>query len=352
MGVRIVINLNQLRVFYHAAKHQNFTRASEELHITQPGVTAQARLFEETCGLVLFKKKGRRIFLTDEGKMLYEYARKLFEIERDLEDAVEDLRELKRGILRLGTTKAYARYFMPVLITSYHQQYPNIRITLDEGSSRDMVRSLLEFRNEIAVIARAEDHPDVAFTPFSQEELVLIVPPGHSWTRRSSVRVEELALEPIIMKDMGSGTRRVINDLFSRSGYEPNVLMETSNTEFIKDLVHRGEAVSFLIRESVTAEIQAGRLGSVPLEGVHLALDVSIAHLRNQHLSPAAKAFLEILHGLSASHMPYHGIGAMMASMLARRKQEAAGGGEASPVSGKAGRRGSNARGEKRGAAP
>lgn len=316
-----VINLNQLRVFYHAAKHQNFTRASEDLHITQPGVTAQARLFEETCGLVLFKKRGRRVFLSDEGKILFEYARKVFDTEGELEDAIEDLRALKRGILRLGTTKAYARYFMPVLITSYHQQHPNIRIHLDEGSSRDMIRSLLEFRNEIAVIARAEDHPDVAFTPFSQEELVLIVPPGHPWTHQRAVRIEELALEPIIMKDVGSGTRRVLNDLFSRSGYEPNVLMETSNTEFIKDLVHRGEAVSFLVRASVAAELQAGRLNTVPLEGAHLTLDVSIAHLKNQHLSPAARAFLEILHGLSASNMPYQGIGAMMAAMLAKRKQ-------------------------------
>ncbi len=318
-----MINLNQLRVFYHAAKHQNFTRASEELHITQPGVTSQARLFEGTCNLVLFKKKGRRVFLTDEGKVLYEYARKIFEIEKELEDAVEELRALKRGMLRLGTTKAYAHYFMPALITGYHQEYPNIRIILDEGSSRDMIRSLLEFKNEIAVIAKAEDHPDVAFTPFSQEELVLIVPPDHPWTRRRSVRIEELAPEPIIMKDTGSGTRRVINDLFARNGYEPNVLMETSNTEFIKDLVHRGEAVSFLVHESVVLELRAGRIGSVRLEGIRLTLDVSIAHLKDQHLSPAAKAFLDILHGLSVSSMPYQGLGAMMTAMLARRKRNA-----------------------------
>jgi DNA-binding transcriptional LysR family regulator len=317
-----MINLNQLRVFYHAARHENFTRASQDLHITQPGVTAQARLFEEACSLVLFKKKGRRVFLTDEGKTLYEYARKIFEIEQELEAAVEDLRELKRGVLRLGTTKAYARYFMPALITGYHKQYPNIRIILDEGSSRDMIRSILEFKNEIAVIARAHDHPDVDFTPFSQEELVLITPPRHRWAGRESIGVNELALEPIIMKDAGSGTRRVINELFEKSGYEPNVLMETSNTEFIKDLVHRGEAVSFLVRESVAAELRAGKVGSVKLDDTRLSLDVSIAHLKGQFLSPAAKAFLRILNGLSVSGTPYQGIGSMMAGMLSRRKRK------------------------------
>ncbi len=311
-----MINLNQLRVFYHAARHQNFTKASEDLHITQPGVSAQTRLFEDACNLVLFKKKGRRVFLTDESKTLYEYARKIFEIEQELEVAIEELRELKRGVLRLGTTKAYARYLMPALVTSYHKQYPDIRIILDEGSSRDMVNSLLEFRNEIAVIARPDDQPGVNFTPFSQEELVLIIPPGHPWMQRKWVGIEELALEPIIMKDTGSGTRRVINELFSQRGYEPNILMETSNTEFIKDLVHRGEAVSFLIRESVAAELAAGRMGSVALKGAELNLDVSIAYLEDQRLSPAAKAFLDILTGLTTAHTPNRGIGAMMAAML------------------------------------
>lgn len=319
-----MINLNQLRVFYHAARLQNFTRASEALCITQPGVTAQVKLFEEACNLVLFKKKGRRVFLTDEGKVLYEYAKRIFEHERELEDAIDDLWKLKRGVLRLGTTKAYARYFMPLLISRYHQAYPNIRISLDEGSSRDMIFSLLEFRNEIAIIAKAMDHPDVSFTPFSQEELVMITAPNHRWGSRQAVTIQELAEEPIIMKDLGSGTRRVIDALFARSGQQPNVLMETSNTEFIKDLVQRGEAVSFLVRESIVVELEAGKLRVVPLEDCTLLLDVSIAHLRGQRLSLPAKAFLEILGRLKAADMPYQGIGAMMARMLARRKNNRA----------------------------
>ena len=316
-----VINLNQLRVFYHAAKLQNYTRASEELCITQPGVTAQVKLFEESCNLVLFKKKGRRVYLTEEGKDLYEYAKKIFDTEKDLEDALADLRELKRGILKLGTTKAYARLFMPILISSYHQKYPNIRIKLGEGSSLEMIHSLLDFRNEIAIIAKAIDHPNVSFIPFSQEELVLIIPPDHEWASRTSITVEELSKEPIIMKDIGSGTRRVINDLFVKNGFDPIVLMETSNTEFIKDLVHRGEAVSFLVRESVTPDIQAGRLKSVPLQGCTLNLDVSIAYLKDQHFSPAAKAFFDLLRKLSAADMPYQGIGVMMSRMLAMRSK-------------------------------
>ena len=110
-----MINFNQLRDFYQVAKNLNFTIAANNLYITQPAVSAQVKLFEDYCNLKLFKKKGRKIYLTAEGEVLYDYAQKIFEYEREIESAIEDMRELKRGILRLGTTKTYARYFMAFL---------------------------------------------------------------------------------------------------------------------------------------------------------------------------------------------------------------------------------------------
>jgi DNA-binding transcriptional LysR family regulator len=149
-----MLNFNQLRVFCQTARYLSCTRAAEKLYITQPAVTAQIKLLEDSCNLKLFKKKGRRIFLTDEGKTLYDYAAKVFEYEKEIEDLIDDLKELKRGMLRLGTSKSYARYFMPLLITSFRGAYPHIKIHLDEGSSLDMIHSLLDLRNEVAVIAK------------------------------------------------------------------------------------------------------------------------------------------------------------------------------------------------------
>ena len=315
--MRIMINFNQLRVFYHAAKYQSFTLASKELCVTQPAVTAQVKLFEDNCNLKLFKKKGRKVYLTDEGKTLYDYSRKIFEYEKELDDLIEDMKELKRGILRLGTTKTYARYFMPFLISSFRETYPQIKIHLNEGSSLDMIHSLLDFQNEIAIIAKAEDHPDVYFTPFSQEELVIILAPDHPLAQKAHVSFRKLAEEPIIMKETGSGTRKLVNELFMRNG---RVLMETSNAEFIKQLVHRGEGISFLVREAVDLELREKKLATVPIEGHKVFLDISIAYLRNQHLSPPARAFLDILGTLVPADMTLQGIGALMAKMLAKRK--------------------------------
>ncbi|MBW1798281.1 MAG: LysR family transcriptional regulator [Deltaproteobacteria bacterium] len=315
-----MINFNQLRVFYHAARYQNYTVASKKLFITQPAVTAQMKIFEDHCNLRLFKKKGRKIYLTDEGKTLYEYAKKVFEYEKEIDDVIEEMRELKRGILRLGTTKTYARYFMPFLISGFHGTYPQIKINLDEGSSLDMIHSLLDFRNEIAIIAKAEDNPDVCFTPFSQEELVFLVAPGHRLAKKKSVTFKELAEEPIIMKETGSGTRKLVNELFARHDCTPDVLMETSNAEFIKQLVQRGEGISFLVREAVASELREKKLFTVPIHGQKIFLDVSIAYLKDQHLSPPARAFLDILGTLAPFDMTLQGIGALMAKMLAKRK--------------------------------
>jgi len=163
-----MLNFNQLRVFYYAAKNLNFTAAANDLFITQPAVTAQIKSFESFCNLKLFKKRGRRIYLTDEGKSLFEYAAKVFKYEKEIENAIDDMRELKRGMLSLGTTKAYARYFMPLMITSFRKNYPNIKIQLNEGSSLDMIYSLVDFKIDVAVIAKAEDNPEVNFFPFSQ----------------------------------------------------------------------------------------------------------------------------------------------------------------------------------------
>lgn len=313
-----MINLNQLRVFYEAARTGSFTSAAKKLCITQPAVTAQIRTFEDQCDLKLFKKKGRSLYLSEEGSTLYEYARRIFEYEREVEDVIEEMRKLKRGTLRLGTSKAYARYFMPFLISSFHEAFPLIKVHLDEGSSMDILRSLLDLKNEVAVIARVEEDPNITFLPFKRDQLVLILSPTHSLAKKKSLSVEELVHEPMIMKEIGSGTRKQVNELFSRKGLAPKVLMETSNTEFIKQLVQRGEGISFLVEEAVAVEIREKRLAAVPVAGENPFLDVSIAYLKGQHLSHPARAFVDMLEKMATQGPRAGGMQKVMADYFAQ----------------------------------
>ena len=318
-----MLNLNQLRVFYHAAKNLNYTMAAGELFITQPAVTAQMKAFEESCNLKLFRKRGRNLILTDQGRTLYEYTEKIFKYEKEIENAIEEMHELKRGVLSLGTTKAYARYFMPLMLTNFHESHPDIKIQLNEGSSLEMTYSLLEFKNEVAVIAKAEDVPEINFFPFSKEEMAVIVAPGHPFTRRKTVSYRDLAKEPFIMKEKGSGTRKLVEKSFANAKCEPNILMETSNTEFIKQLVQRDDGISIVVKEAVAQELAEKKLAQVPLRGPQIYMDVSIAYLKDQPLSPPAKAFVDTLTKLRAEEIDPMGIGAMMAKILAQRRKAA-----------------------------
>ena len=315
-----MINLNQLRAFYQAANCKNVSLAARQLFVSQPAVTAQIKLFEDSCGLKLFKKKGRNLYLTDEGKTLFNYARKIFEYEKKIEDAVDQMKELKAGSLRLGSARTYARYFMPFLLTGFRDAYPDIKIHFDEGSSLEMIRSLIDLKNEVVIIARADDHPNIEFIPFSREELVLILPPNHHLANKDSLNFEEIAEVPIIMKDTGSGTRKLVDELFAKNNRTPNILMETGDAEIIKLLVQHGEGISFLVKEAVAVELREKKLVAVPLEEDSIFLDVSIAHLKKQPLSPPAQAFLKSLENLGTKKMRFQGMGALMAKMLAEEK--------------------------------
>lgn len=303
-----MINLNQFRIFYHVAEHQSITLAAKALFITQPAVTVQMKTFEEACGLKLFKKRGRGIQLTDAGRSLFEHARRFFEHEKEIEGIIEDLRELKTGVLRVGTSKAYARYIMPFLISTYHQAHPEIKILLNEGSSLEVINRLFSFDNEVAMVAKAEDNPQVQFIPFSMEEVVLIAAPRHELGRRQAISVDELAEFPLIMKESGSATRKVVEELFARHGCSPTILMETSNTEFIKQLVVQGDGVAFLIRETVFAAISENRLVTVPLREEKVYLEVCICHIKEQPISLPAQAFVSMVGKIAGEHMLMDGI--------------------------------------------
>jgi len=315
-----MLNFNQLRAFHYAAKYMSFTDAAKRLFVTQPAVTSQIKTLEASCDLKLFKKRGRNVALTESGKTLYECTQKVFQYEKEIETVIDDMKELKQGILHIGCTKTYARYFMPSMLSSFHKDYPHIKLHLDEGSSSDMIDSLLDFRNEVAVIAKTAEASEVNFIPFSQEELVVIASPRHPIAAQKNVSVSELSTEPFIMKEAGSGTRRRVNILFDQHRCAPTILMETSNNEFIKQLVERGDGISILVKACVAAEIEDKKLVAVPLRGQRIYLDVSFAYLKDQPLSAPARAFETVLKKLRSEDMRPQDIGALMLKILAQKR--------------------------------
>jgi LysR family transcriptional regulator, low CO2-responsive transcriptional regulator len=317
-----MINLNQLRAFYHVAKHTSFTIAAEKLFISQPAVTAQIKLFENYHDLRLFKKKGRRLSLTHIGKMLFEKAECIFDIEGEVDSILAQRKELNQGLLELGCTKAYARHIMPSIISVFHRAYPNIKIILEEGSSMSMINSLLEFKNEVVVVVQMEvNDPRIRFIPFSQEEIVIVLPFNHPLTRKKEIEFADIVAKPLIMKGKGSGTRKKILDLYKKHDALPNVFMESNNTGFIIDLVERGEGISFLVQPAIDQKVKEKKLASRKFKDIKMFLDVSFGYLKNTPLSPAAKAFYDVVKNSFIEESSQGGVGSIMARILAENHQ-------------------------------
>lgn len=293
-----MLNINQLRAFYHVAKSLSFSAAAEDLFVTQPAVTKQIKLLEESCDLKLFKRRKNKLYLTDEGKKVLVYASRIFELERQLEEALSSIRYQKQGSLRIGTTKTYAKYFMPRLLAPFQDSFPGVIIDLDEGSSLGMTESLLDFRNSLAIVAKVLDHPDITFRPLMLEEIVIIASPEHPLARGGSVDLAVLGGQPFVMKEYGSGTRKLIERLAHDENIYFNVIAQTSNMDFIKQLVRHQQALSFVVKTAVETELAAGELVAIPMEGLKLVLEINLAYLQGYELPLAAKAFQNYLLSL------------------------------------------------------
>lgn len=289
------MNLNQLQTFFHAAESMNFSRAAEKLNVTQPAVSAQMRQLEEFLGVKLFARLGKKLVLTEPGEVLLGYTRKMFKLREEAQHILEQMRMVQRGTLKLGTAKTYARHLMPPLLAGFQGAYPLVNIVLLEGSSLDMAQRLWALDVEVALVAYPGSVRRVKFKFFKSEELVLILAPDHPLAFADKIPFKDLAAQPIILREKGSGTRRVISELYRRHRAKPRVVFETSNAEVIKEQVAQGTGLSFLTRSAVYKDVLSRRLAMARLEGEKLDLEIYAAVLKGHELSRPARAFLDIL---------------------------------------------------------
>ena len=290
-----MLNLNQLRTFYEMARALNFSVAAERLCVTQPAISKQVKCFEEFCDLRLFLKKRKKIFLTSEGKKVFVYASQIFEMERQLEEVINGLKNLRHGSLQIGTTKTYARLFIPPLLSIFQKNFPNVIIELNEGSSLDMSLSLTEFRNSLAIVAKIENNPKIQFVPLMMEEVVLIAAPNHPLVKKIPINLSELKEVPIVMKELGSGTRKLVEEHLNKESIKPNIVAQTSNMDFIKQMVKKGKAISFVVKGAVDLELSEGDLVAIPISEKRLFLEIYFAYLRDYELPYTAKSFFEFV---------------------------------------------------------
>lgn len=301
--MRFDLNLKQLKVFYYVAKHLSFTRAAEELFISQPAVTMQISALESQYGLPLFSRKKNELSLTEAGAVLFPYSERLVELGFEAERALFNLKANPHGLLRIGTTKAFARYLLSPYILRYQSAFPGVRIKIEEGSSEEMAMSVVYGRNDLSIVGRIPFEETLESVPFPNHEtddLILAVPVDHPLADRPEARFEDLVDERLILREKGSGIRHLVLEAFRQRGLTPTVLLEAGNVDFIKELVERGAGVSILARMSVRNEVERGALKAVPLGEGGMQIHIQIVMPRKGYRPLAVTSFLESLRDAAA----------------------------------------------------
>lgn len=290
----MAINLNQLRVFYAVAKGGSFTQAAQALSITQPAVTVHIRELEKYHGVRLFDRGGRRVKLTDAGQTLFEYAQRIFTLTEEAEHALENARSLRAGRLQLLGSLTVGAYYLPPVINLFKARFPEIHVTLSVDNSQRVVERIAALREDVGFLSGPVRDEQLVVRPFLEDELVILVPPGHAWSTRRSVSLHELGGQPLILRELGSATRALMEERLRQAGIHPRVSMELGSNEAIKRAVEMGMGVSVLSATIIKREAEAGLLKILRIREKGLTRQFQIITHRERQRSRLIAAFLEV----------------------------------------------------------
>jgi len=286
-----------LRVFLASAKICSFTKASELLHITQPGVTHHIRKLEEMFETRLFIRKRNRIRLTKAGEVLYRYADEMDRLYREATIEMSKIKSSVSGDVQFGATSLLGIYLIPMFLGEFRQRYPNVNLSMQMGNSREVMRCLRDGIIEIGIVSEPIQENRFVTLPFYQDDLTLIVPPDHPWCRKKTIDAERLFEENFIVREPGSGTREVymkaLKELYPRK--KLRIAMVLGSTEAIKRGVIGKLGVSIVSHLACRLETEQGVLRKIRVKGLDMKRHFDIVYRSEEDLSIQAIKWKEYL---------------------------------------------------------
>lgn len=287
-------SLRQLQIFREVARSLSYTRAAEALHLTQPAVFTQVRQLEDQLGSPLIERIGKRLYLTEAGEAVLGSAREVLgELER-MEMRLADLRGLARGRLRLAAVST-AKYDVPGRLGDFCRRHPGIEVALFVGNREELLTRFAGNEDDLYILGTLPEGLEAEHFAFADNPLVAIAPAGHPLAARRGVPPGDLAAEPFVMRERGSGTRIAAERFFAAQGLAPAVRLELGANEAIKQAVIAGLGLSVLSRGTALLELQQGCLVELDVAGFPLHREWQVAWPRGKRLSLAAQAFLRQL---------------------------------------------------------
>ncbi|WP_049871037.1 LysR family transcriptional regulator [Sideroxydans lithotrophicus] len=287
--------LRQLKVFESVARNLSYTRAAEELYLTQPTVSIQIKQLTDIVGLPLLEQIGKRIYLTDPGRELLKVCRNIFEDMSRFEMLVSDMKGVKAGKLNLAIITT-AKYFVPRLLGLFCQRYPGIDVSLKVTNRERVLQRLADNQDDLYVLGAPPEDMDIEIEPFLENPLVVLAASNHALAAEKNISLQRLTEEQFLMREQGSGIRLATEQFFAERGLKLKVRMELGSNEAIKQAVVGGLGIAVLSAHTLALDRDSQELAILDVQGFPIQRHWYLAHPKEKQLSVVALAFLEFLH--------------------------------------------------------
>ena len=314
------VTLRQLRVFASAARHMNFSRAAEELHLSQPAVSTQIKEFATNVGLPLFERIGRKTYLTAAGTEMLQCADDIARRMKEAEDALAQLKGVTGGTLNVAVISA-GDYFFPRLLAAFGASHPGITFNLTVHNREGLLRTLADNLTDLAVMVRPPTDMDIVSLSFAPHPYVIVAAPSHPLADARQIPRAALNRERFVLREQGSDTWNSMREVFGRQFTRLNIAMQIHSTETIKQAVVAGMGIAFLSAHTIGLDLLARSLVVLDVQGFPAMLDWYLVHNRTKRLPPVAAAFKQFLLSDGAAlierlvHFEYRGSAAATSSV-------------------------------------
>lgn len=288
--------LRQLKVFETVARRLSFSRAAEELYLTQPAVSTQVKTLEQHAGVALFEQFGKKIFLTPAGAELVQFSRSILRQFQEAEEVMSQFKGVAGGKLNVAVISA-GDYFFPRLLVEFAHRHVNVTFNFRVHNREELLAELAENRTDLAIMVRPPDaaDADTVNVPFAPHPYVIVAAPDHPLARETGITLATVLREPFIVREKGSDAQKSMEEGFGSHSRDIKIAMEIKSTETIKQAVIAGMGISFLSAHTIGREIQAGSLAVLNVRGFPLMLNWFIVHRKEKRLQPVADAFKQFL---------------------------------------------------------
>lgn len=288
------ITLRQLQMFDAVAQCGSFSKAAQQLHLSQPAVSMQVKQLEETAGMPLFEQIGKKIFLTDAGREVQRACQGVAREIADLGNSLNDLKGLRRGVLVVGVVSTVS-HFAIRLISHFRQLNPDVRLTLNVVNRETLLQQLADNSVDVALMGKPPEGHDLDSTPFMENPLVVIAPYRHALADVRDIELARIAEESFVAREPGSGTRSATEAFFQAHGLKLNAAMEMNKNEAIKQAVEAGLGLGVVSRHTVRNELAARRLICLDVQGFPIRRHWHLVHRCNKRFSAVARAFADFI---------------------------------------------------------